>query len=246
MKIAKRDIAIVMVVVALLAVFCAWKFSFSPAQETVDKEKSRQSELQSQIDAIKIRAKEAENMQKEMQKWQAEMATAFEPYHSAYLYEDGLMYLNNLENQKENAAMPYEVKIPMYTIGESGISNTIEGMGIFSGKSYIIGQTTYGFDYELKGYDQLKNFINYIISESDKSGIKTLDSMTFDVDNANSSIDGTINISAYAAMVSGKDGIENEYKPQNLESVEKGITTKNIWGEFGKASDENEENNNEE
>lgn len=245
MKIAKRDIAIVMVVVALLSVFCAWKFSFSPARDTVDQEKSRQSELQSQIDAIKIRAKEAENMQKEMQKWQAEMAKELEPYHSNYLYEDGLMYLNNLEIQKENAAMPFEVLIDDYSVGESGVSQTINGQGIFTDKTYIAGTTTYSFNYTLTGYDKLKNFINYMVGESDKSGIKTLDTMTFDVNNELATFKGSINMTAYSIASMTKGELDNTYVPQNLEKVEKGITEKNIWGKFGnpEQAKENGENN---
>jgi len=230
MKIAKRDIAVVMIVVGLLSLFCAWKFSFSPARDTVDQEKSKQTDLQNQIDAIKIRAKEAENMEKEMSKWQGEIATSLEPYHSNYLYEDGLMYLDNLEKQKDNAALPFEVRIPHYSVGESGVSQTIEGQGVFSGKTYISGTTVYNFDYTITGYDQLKNFINYMVGESDKSGVKTLDSMTFSVTNDISEVKGSINLTAYSFAAMTGANLDNAYVPQKLDGVKQGITTKNIWG----------------
>ena len=229
MKIAKRDIAIVLVIVGLLAVFFSYKFSFSPSREKVDQEKSKQASIQSEIDAIKAREKEADNMRKEMDKWTVEIADAVKPYHSAYLYEDGIMYMDNLEKQvdNENEEEAFGVRIDTYSVGENAAGNEIQGQGCFAGKTYKTGSTGYSFNYDLTGYDQLKHFINYIISEKDGSGVKTLDSMSFNVANDTSNISGSVSLTAYTFS----DG-DNAYVPQNLEEVETGIESGNIWGEM--------------
>jgi len=226
MKIAKRDIAVIMVIVALLVVFCSYKFSWTPNQEAKEKEEARQSELQVQIDQVKARAAEQPRMEKEMAAWQEEISKAIQPFHSRYLYEDGIMYVKNLEEQAENENTPFEVKIKTWTVAESGYSNTISGQGCFTGTTYASGTTSYNYNYDITGYDQLKNLINYIVSEKDGSGVKSLDSMSFTYNKATGEkFTGTIVMTVYAIT----DG-NNPYEPQNLEDVEQQITNDNIFG----------------
>ena len=234
MKIAKRDIALVMVIVALIAAFCAYKFSLSSNLDKVDEEESKQATLQTQIDEVKARANEVNKMDKEIVEWQENVAEWIKPFHSAYLYEDGIMYLNNLENQKENKDTPFDVRIMRYTVGETAITSTVTGQGSFSDSSYIAGLTTYTYDYDITGYEDLKNFINYIVSEKDGSGVKSLDSMNFAVLNDRSNISGVITMSVYSIT----DGKTNPYEAQDLEDVKQQIESDTIWGDFGEEKDE--------
>ena len=43
MKIAKRDLALVMIIVAILAAFAAYKFSLKPNLDAVDEEEGKQA-----------------------------------------------------------------------------------------------------------------------------------------------------------------------------------------------------------
>ena len=238
MKIAKKDIALVMVIVALLAAFCAYKFSLSSNLDKVEDEESKQASLQQQIDEVKARADQVQKMEKEIADWQVEVSNKIKPFHAAYLYEDGIMYLDNLEKQgeKEETENYFKVRIDGYSVGESAITNTVNGQGSFKGMVYTSGQTNYNYAYKIDGYDELKNFINYIISETDGSGVKSLDTMTFEVTPEDSHIEGDISMTVFSIS----DGT-NTYKPQNLENVEQQIESETIWGDFGEGDEQNDE-----
>ena len=229
MKIAKRDIALVLVIFGLIAAFCGYKFFLSPNLEEVDKEKSAQADLQVKIDEVKAREAEVKNMEKEMQTWQVEIANAIKPFHSRYLYEDGIMYLNNLEKQKEaEGEDAFGVRIKTYTVAETNYGNTVEGKGAFAGSTYRAGNLTYSYDYTIIGYDDLKKFINYIVSEKDGSGVKSLDTMTFAVIPSEEKFTGNITMTVYAVT----DG-NNPYEPQDLSEVEQQIENNSIFGNLG-------------
>jgi len=239
MKIAKKDIALVMVLVAVIVAFCAYKFSLSPNLEAVEDEESKQASIQQQIDEVKARADQVPKMEKEIASWQVEVSDKLKPFHFGYLYEDGIMYLNNLEKQAEKEENSFAVNIPTYTVGETAFSSTVNGQGSFSGSSYMAGTTTYAFSYSLTGYDELKNFINYMIDEKDGSGVKSLDTMVINCTQGRSYFEGTISMTAYAVT----DG-NNTYKPQDLTEVEQGIRYDSIFGDLF-TEDEEDTNDNE-
>lgn len=233
MKIAKKDIALVMVIVALIAAFCAYKFSLSVNLDKVDEEETKQATLQSQIDEVKARANEVQKMDKEIAEWQVNVTNWMKPFHSNYLYEDGIMYLKNLEDQKENDGdEAFGVRIDSYTIGEAMLTSSVVGQGSFSGQAFMAGKTTYNYRYQLTGYDDLKDFINYLVSEKDGSGVKSLDSMSFSIDHANEEFEGNIVMSVFSIS----DGT-NTYNPQDLTEVEQKIESNSIFGNLGEEED---------
>ncbi len=237
MKIAKRDIAIVMIVVSLLALFCAYKFSLQGNLSAVEDEKAKQSTLQTQIDEVKARAIEVNKMDKEIAQWQVNIADWIKPFHANYLYEDGLMYLNNLEKQAEKEGEgKFGVRIDKYTVGESMVSSTVSGQGSFAGTTYIAGTTAYTYHYKITGYKELKNMINYIVNEEDGSGVKTLDSIVIGANTDGGLFEGDITMTAYSIT----DGT-NEYVPQDLKTVEQKIKNNSIFGEISDSEQKNQE-----
>ena len=240
MKIAKKDIALVMVIVALLAAFAAYKFSLSSNLDAVEEEESKQAALQQQIDEVKARADQVEKMEKEIAEWQKNVAAWIKPFHAMHKYEDGIMYLRNLEHQDEKDTDPFKVRILEWLVNETGVDSTITGQGSFKNSEFYAGSAKYTYQYwieanedsDLTGYQQLKNFLTYVISEVDGFGVKSLDSMSFELEDGVDRYKGEIGMTAYSiAEIDGGKAI-NPYVPQNLEDIEQGLETDSIFGDF--------------
>ena len=232
MKIAKKDLALVMVIVALLAAFCAYKFSLSSDLDKVEDEESRQAELQTQIDEVKARADQVPKMEKEIAEWQTNVANWIKPFHAMHWYEDGIMYLRNLEHQDEKDADAFKVAITEYSLNETAVNSTVIGQGSFGSASFMSGTAIYQYKYIIDGYPELKNFITYIISEADGFGVKSLDSMSFTLEDGSDHFEGEIKMTAYSIAEIDNGKAINPYNPQNLTDVEQGLETDSIFGDF--------------
>ena len=244
MKIAKRDIALLLIVFGLLIGFCAYKFFLSEDLKAVEDEEATQGNLQFQIDEVKARADQVPKMEKEIGEWQTIISNWLKPFHCYHQYEDAVMYLRNLEHQNEKDKDPFELSIYEYKLEETGINTTITGQGSFAGTSFSSGTANYEFKYEIKGYDQLKYFLTYMISEEDGFGVKSLDSMSFDLQSGSDVFRGTITMTAYAIAEVDGGKLVNPYVPQKLDDIEQGLDEKDsIFGNF-KEEDETDKNKN--
>jgi flagellar basal body-associated protein FliL len=213
MKIAKREIAIIMVIIGVLAGFCTYRFYFSSKMDTVDSEKSQQASLQSQIDEINLKVDDEKRMRSQMTDWESEVNDEAALYDVAYTYEDGILYMKEIED----AGL---ATITSYTVGETGIAATVAGQGIFAGKIFNEGSTAYTFNYAVESYDALKTFIDYIVSRD--NGIRALSSISFSVA-ADGSISGSVNMNIYTMS----DG-STAYEQPVINDVDLGID--NIFG----------------
>ena len=247
MKIAKKDIALVMVLVAVIAAFCAYKFSMKSNLDKVEDEESKQAVLQQQIDEVKARADQVPKMEKEIGEWQSNVSNWLKPFHSAHIYEDGIMYLRNLEHQDEkDEEEAFKAFILEYTLNETGIESTVSGQGSFGGIIFNSGTAKYNFAYMLTGYSQLKNFITYIISEEDGFGVKSLDSMSFELTPGSDHFKGHMEMTAYAISEIDNGKVINPYVPQDLSEIEQGLEKDSIFGDFVEEGEEDNNNNNDE
>ena len=240
MKIAKKDIALIMVIVALLAAFAAYKFSLSPNLDAVEDEESKQATLQKQIDEVKARADQVQKMEKEIAEWQTNVADWIKPFHAYHLYEDGIMYLRNLEHQDEKENNPFKVRIPEWTVNETKIGTTINGQGSFNGVVFSSGTTSYHYNFEITGYQELKNNLTYMISEVDGFGVKSLDNLSLNILTGSDVFKGQITMTAYSITEIDGGKVVNPYNPQNLSEIEQGLETDSIFGDFVEEDEETE------
>ena len=220
MKIAKKDLALIMVIVGLLAAFCSYKFYFEGVLDTVEAENNKQEDKKAQIEQLEAKANEVNNMKKEVVLWGDEITKILDEYDVHYTIEDGILWMSQIE--KDTAAKGMPVLIDTYSVGEPGISASVTGQGAFSGKNYQKGTTTYSYSYAVADYASLKNLIDYIVSGND--GVKTLDNMSFDVDTVTGEIEGSITMTVYVLHDSTVP-----YEFPEISGVSLGVT--NIWGE---------------
>lgn len=226
MKIAKRDIALIMIVVGAIVAFCSFNFIFKPSSNTVDEEKAKQAELQTKIDEVAKVAGTENQLKEEIGDWSAEIQEMLDRFHAQYSYEDGILWVKNIE-EAENSGKPV---ISQYTIGEAGLlsySTTVNGQGEFAGKTYSFGTTNYSFSYTVTDYDSLKKFLDYIVNESTRDGVKTINSMTFSVDPVSGAISGSVTMQVY--VFTDAENLLN-YKLPSIDGVQVGNIT-NIFGE---------------
>ena len=221
MKMAKKDLALVMIIVGALLLFCAWKFSFSPAMEEVDAQESKQADLQVQIDKVVAEAGTETQKENEIKQWSDEISKMLSKYDVYYQYEDGILWMKQIEDDFAKDDEMTTV-IAQYTVGESGIAATVEGQGAFAERIYYKGTTTYTFNYQVADYATLKDFIDYIVSGND--GVKTIDNMSFSVDPVTGVTSGSVTMTVYTMM----DGTV-AYEAPTISGVETGVT--NIFGE---------------
>lgn len=214
MKIAKRDLALIFVIVGVLAAFCSYKFYFSGVLEDIEKEEKKQDELQVSINEVQARAAEEPTMNAAMDQWAADIEKILGKYDIAYIYEDGILYINKVET--DNIA-----EISSFTVGETSLQSTIEGQGKFAGTIYSKGATSYNFNYSVKSYEELKTFIDYIVSG--REGVKALESMNFAPDETTGGFKGDVMMSIYTISDGSK-----EYKAPVINDIPQGV--QNIWG----------------
>lgn len=221
MKIAKRDLALVMILISALLAFVAYKFSFDPAMKEVETQDKKQASLQKEIDEVAAKAGTETQMNNEIKKWTDEIADMVSKYDVWYQYEDGILWMKKIEdNFTEGEEM--SAIIDQYTVGESKIAAAVEGQGSFAEKGFVKGTSTYSFNYTVKDYETLKEFIDYIVSGKD--GVKTLDSMSFSVDPTTGITSGSVTMTVYV-MVDGSVA----YEAPTISGVTIGVT--NIFGE---------------
>lgn len=226
MKIAKKDIALIMIVLGLVLVFCSFKFAFSPALDKVDEEKSKQAELQTKIDEVKKVAGTEPDMEKEIAGWTKEIEDMLAKYHAAYSYEDGILWMKQIEDAGTASGNPVISAYTVNEIGAASLTTTVEGQGAFSGKVYGKGTTSYSFDYAVADYNSLKSFLDYIVTASNREGVKTIDNMSFAVDDKTGEISGSVNMTVYSVTDLANVLL---YKLPSVDGVNQGVS--NIFGE---------------
>ncbi len=226
MKIAKKDIALIMIVLGLVILFCSFKFAFSPALDTVDAEKAKQADLQKQIDEIKKVAGTEPDMEKEIAGWTKEIEDMLAKYHAAYSYEDGILWMKQIEDAGTASGSPVISAYTVNEIGAASLTTTVEGQGAFSGKVYGKGTASYSFNYFVPDYESLKSFLDYIVTASNREGVKTIDSMSFAVNSVTGEISGSVNMTVYSVTDLADVLL---YKLPAVDGVNQGVG--NIFGE---------------
>lgn len=207
MKLAKKDIALILVIVGILAAFCSYKFVFSGKMDEVDAEKTKQSEVQAKLDEVKASASKENDMKADMSAWEKEINDMLAKYKADTKYEDGILYAKALETD-------LDATIRSYSVAEASKVATVAGAGKYQGKTFVKGSTSYSFSYTVADYDTLKKFINYLVSGN--KGVKSLESMSFQV-NDDMSISGSVNLSVFVMS----DG-STAYEAPKIDGVETG------------------------
>ncbi len=224
MKITRRDLGVIMILVGILSVFLVYQMNFRDMQTQVEALQEEQKTLNSQIDELQPVKDNAPFYTSEMERFKDELTDIVAEFPVNILYEDGIMYVVELEENED-----FNVSIPSFTVSEAAVSQTVEGAGSLTGYTYTLGQSTLNFSYTVDSYEDMKEFVNYIYSDTDnKRTIPTI-SMMFNTETG--SITGSININMYV-MSDGTTPYEQIELPLDDLGVE------NIFGEISEEEED--------
>ncbi len=237
MKVSKRDLSIIMVLVGLVAAFCAYQFYFrgclTERNQTMEDVKSLKAEYE-ELNALMDRLTEFRNS---ITNNIAAMDKLVQSYPAFYRYEDGIMYLRNLEKNTDS----YGVYFSTYTVSQTVLADEYEGKvaekkgDTFLTKTvnYAYGISTINASYTCDGYNQVKKLVNDVYNEKNDDVPKSIESIAMTFDNTTGKIIGSIAFNLYSLT----DGVNNEYVPVDTTLTDSDLgldnTSENASGIFG-------------
>lgn len=221
MKITRRDLGVIMILVGVLSIFLVYQMSFTKMQTEVETLQAEQKTLKTQIDELQPIVDNAPFYQSEMERFLSELDEIMEEFPVRILYEDGIMYVVELEEE-------VNVEVGSFTATESSVVSTIEGIGSLLGHNYALSSASLSFNYTVEDYAAMKEFLNYIYSDDNNKRNITSVSMAFDTETGE--INGTISIGMFAMS----DGLR-QYTEQELPIDNQGVDC--VFGEVEESED---------
>ncbi len=225
MKITRRDLGVIMILVGVIVAFVTYQMYFTDMQTQVEELQNEQKTLKTQIDELQPVVDDAPYYESEMERFQNEISDMMDEFSVDVLYEDGIMYVVELE---DNLA----ISIPSFTAAEASEVQTVEGAGSLAGYNYTLASSSLSFSYTLDSYDDMKDFINYVYDDEENKRTITDISMVFS--STTGEMTGSVGISTYAMS----DG-EKTYEEQDLPLDDLGV--ENIFGEIEETEEAEEE-----
>lgn len=222
MKITRRDLGVILILVGILSVFLVYQMSFTKMQKEVETLQTEQKNIKKQIDELQPVKDNADFYKKEMEKFSKDIDGMISEFPVNILYEDGIMYVVELEDK-----LP--VSIPSFTVNEATVTNSVEGQGSLAGKNYVLGKSTLYFTYTIDTYEDMKDFIDYVYADEENKRVISNVSMVFS--KSTGEISGSISLNMFA-MSDGTTPYESFDLP--LENL--GVD--NIFGEVEESEED--------
>lgn len=222
MKITRRDLGVILVLIGLIAVFVVYRTVFTTKQTEIENLEAQEIELREKIAELQAKKDNEQFYLDEIARMSSEVSDIMGEFPSKQLYEDGIMYLNELEET-------FDVRIPTYTVTESSVISTTDGTLDGEAKSFSLASASVAINCTVSDYDEMKNLIDYIYS--DENVRRDIQSVSFSMDNST----GEITMDASYNVFSMNDNTR-EYEEQKLEDVE--LSVENIFGEVVEEEEE--------
>lgn len=197
MKISRRDISLIMIVLGLFAAFLVYQFIFRPTMEERDEVMEKRKELEAEYDDLKSVVDNQQTYVTNTTTWETRLNKLVSDFPPYYLYEDGIMYLRQMELNGE-----YSVYFDSYTVTETLLTDTYTGKVNGKDKVYAFGNSTISAAFTLGGYDDMKAMISSIYTDANP---KSIDSISVNFDQATGLITGSMNLNMYS-LTDGTNG----------------------------------------
>ena len=246
MKVNKRDISILLVIVGVVAIFCAYQFYFSGCLDEREQIKSETAVLKTEYEELHSLMNSLQDYRNDIDTWTSEMNSLVKTFPTMYLYEDGILYLNDLEENTDD----YDVYFDSYTISETAFEEPYTGtVGKKSGDDWVTENVSYTFGtasinttYSCNDYTKLKKLLNSIYNEKNDNVPKSIESVTMSFDDTTGIINGSMTLNMYSLT----DGVNNSYTAPEITGVELGVDTESeqasgIFGTWEAPAEEPEE-----
>jgi hypothetical protein len=193
-------------------------------QAQVETLQAEQKSLKAQIDELQPVVDSADFYEQEMTRFEKEVAAVVEEYPVNVIYEDGIIYIVDLTDE-------LDIKVPSLTVTPAASISSVEGTGVFDGKSYNLLSASEDLTYTAKDYDSLKALLDYIYA--DENSRKTITAVSMAFDSTSGKISGSMSVNVFAMS----DG-QRVYEPIELPLDSLGV--ENIFGEVQEAEENND------
>ncbi len=221
MKVSRRDLSLIMVVVGLLVAFLSYQFVFKPSMKERDKVIEERKELDKQYDDLKPVLDNQQQYATTIENTSQKLSDLVKKFPAAYLYEDGILYLRDLE-KKDNMKVFFET----FTITESTLVDTYTGLVGQDTKTYVLGNSTIASTFTLgnskdekSGYKDMKTLISTIYADSQPKNIETI---VLNFNNINGLVSGSMLMNMYS-LIDGTNAYEEPDMPKLPVGLEDGV-----------------------
>lgn len=221
MKVSRRDLSLIMIIVGLLVAFLSYQFVFKPSMDERDKVKEEREALDKQYADLKPVLDNQQQYATTIENTSEKLGELVKKFPAAYLYEDAILYLRDLE-KKDNLSVFFET----FSITESTLMDNYTGLVGQETKTYILGNSTIATTFTLgnledekSGYKDMKTLISTIYADSKP---KNIDTVILNFNNLNGMVTGSMLMNMYSLM-DGTNAYEEPTMPNVPVGLENGV-----------------------
>lgn len=233
MKLTRRDVSVLLYIVAILAVFLTYQFYYSSTVESAEEVLTECNSLQAQVNELKAKVDNQPIYEAEIEDMKEGIAEVLDLYPSTISEEDIILYVQELNEELNMGidSVSFSSATPIYSVVGSGHAEEY---------SFLAESISVNINYTTD-YDGLKRIVNYINDDPDHRvissisiGVSTVEvedeSGNLDEDaieqiaqtGSTTSISGSLSLTLY--LIDGKpadlEDTENRYE---LPEVEHGV-----------------------
>lgn len=196
MKLGSKELSVLIVLFGLIVILLTYQFYFRGYLEKLEVVEKKQEKLDKEVTKLENLDNKKQEIDNETKKVKREISTLLENFPAYTKYEDGIMYMQELNDDLDMDTREYKVT-------ESGVALSLEGYSISMGRLE--------FSYYAE-YAKVKEFIKGVYAEnSDKKTIESMSMATSEGDK----LTGSIVLNLYTLT----DGTR-EYEAPDVPSVD--------------------------
>ncbi len=166
MKLTRRDISVLLYLVAIIAVFLTYQFYYSPTVTSAESVLTECTTLQAQVNELKAKVDNQPIYEAEIEEMKDEIAEVLDYYPSSISEEDILLYVKELNDELDMGieSVSFSTATPVYSVVGSGHAE--EYSFLAESISVTVNYTT--------DYDGLKRIVDYINDDPDHRVISSI------------------------------------------------------------------------
>ena len=211
MKIAKRDLKLLLILAGLLVFLLLYLLVFNPLQTKIDEVEARNAELSAQVEDLEAKYLRLAEYEEGIKASSETVKEILESFPGAVKEEDILSYLLTMESRQG-------IRMESVTFNEPELVQEFNMMTQVDGQDVAVPAGAYRASTVMTGslnYPQAKNVINYFY-ESDKQ--TTLENATLTYNAESGKLTGTFQLAKYFVNWDGA-----EYVPERVPVVDMGL-----------------------
>ena len=166
MKLTKRDVSVLLYLVAIISVFLAYQFYYSPTVTSAESVLTECSSLQEQVNELKAKVDNQPIYEAEIADMEEEIADVLDLYPSSISEEDIILYVKELNDELDMGinSVSFSSATPIYSVVGTGHADEY---------SFLAESITVSINYTTD-YDGLKRIVDYINDDPDHRVITSI------------------------------------------------------------------------